>query len=215
MGPGKSAQPRVIRVHTTVELTRATIEKCPPTSPPEGLRSLLAADGVGSVDLHRYRARLNLTPGRDAKAASEGVTRAIEAAWGPPAPLPGEPPPRAFGVEYEGPRMVTESPEMAAPDATLVALFRVPLVAEAILEAGRYGSGRAACSPGRTWRPRSAGLCRVPSGAALPCVSQNLAAHFAPGHPVTPTTEVAREPAEYDVTWPDDPASRGSPRATR
>jgi hypothetical protein len=32
---------------------------------------------------------------------------------------------------------VAESPEMAAPDATLVALFRVPGVAEAILEAGR------------------------------------------------------------------------------
>jgi hypothetical protein len=32
---------------------------------------------------------------------------------------------------------VAESPEMAAPDATLVALFRVPGVAEAILQAGR------------------------------------------------------------------------------
>jgi hypothetical protein len=31
---------------------------------------------------------------------------------------------------------VAESPEMAAPDSTLVALFRVPGVAEAILEAG-------------------------------------------------------------------------------
>jgi hypothetical protein len=32
---------------------------------------------------------------------------------------------------------VAESPEMAAPDAILVALFPVPGVAEAILEAGR------------------------------------------------------------------------------
>ena len=56
----RAPNPRVIRVHTTVELTRATIEKCPPASPPEGLRSLRAVDGVGSVDLHRYRARLNL-----------------------------------------------------------------------------------------------------------------------------------------------------------
>ena len=133
----RAPNPRVIRVHTTVELTRATIEKCPPASPPEGLRSLLAVDGVGSVDLHRYRARLNLNPGCDAKAASERVARAIEAAWGAPAPLPGEPPLRAFEVAYQGPRIVAESPEMAAPDATLVALFRVPGVAEAILEAGR------------------------------------------------------------------------------
>ncbi len=129
--------PRVIRVHTTVELTRATIERCPPASPPEGLSSLLAVDGVRSVDLHRYRARLNLSPGRDAQAAWEEVGRAIEAAWGAPAPLPGEPPQRAFEVAYEGPRMVAESLEMAGPEATLAVLFRVPGVAEAILEAGR------------------------------------------------------------------------------
>jgi len=134
----RAPNPRVIRVHTTVELTRATIEKCPPASPPEGLRSLLAVDvGVRSVDLHRYRARLNLSPGCNAEAAWDGVARAIEAAWGAPAPLPGEPPPRAIEVAYKGARIVAESPEMAAPDATLVALFRVPGVAEAILEAGR------------------------------------------------------------------------------
>src|ERR671918_2474075 len=129
--------PRVIRVHTTVELTRATIEKCPPASPPEGLRSLLAVDGVRSVDLHRYRARLNLDPGCDAEATWDGVARAIEAAWGGPAPLPGEPSPRGFELAYEGPRIVAESPEMAAGDPTLAALFCVPGVAEAILETGR------------------------------------------------------------------------------
>src|SRR5918995_6051906 len=128
--------PRVIRVHTTVELTQATVEKCPPASPPERLRSVLAVDGVRSVDLHRYRARLNLDPGCAAEAAWDGVARAIEAAWGPPAPLPGEPSPRGFEVAYGGPRIVAESPDMAAPDATLAALFRVPGVAEVILEAG-------------------------------------------------------------------------------
>lgn len=133
----RAANPRVIRVHTRVELTRATIEKCPPASPPEGLRSLLTVDGVRSVDLHRYRARLNLSPGCDAKPAWDGVARAIEQAWGAPAPLPGEPAPRAFDVDYEGPRIVAESPEMAGLDPTLVALFRVPGVAEVILEAGR------------------------------------------------------------------------------
>ena len=129
--------PRVILVHTTVELTRATIETCPPASPPEGLRAMLAVDGVRSVDLHRYRARLNLSPGCDARAAWDGVAWAIAAAWGAPVPLPGEPAPRAFEVAYEGPRIVGESLEMAAPDPTLAALFRVPGVAEAILVAGR------------------------------------------------------------------------------
>jgi hypothetical protein len=80
--------PRVIRVHTTVELTRATIEKCPPASPPEGLRSVLAVDEVRSVDLHRDRARLNLSPGCDARAAWNGVARAIEATWGLRLPSP-------------------------------------------------------------------------------------------------------------------------------
>jgi hypothetical protein len=121
----RARNPRVIHVHTTVELTRATIEKCPPASPPEGLSSVLAVDGVRSVDLHRYRARLNLDPGCAAEAAWDGVARAIEAAWGAP----------GFEVAYKGPRIVAESPEMAAPDATLAALFRVPGVAEAILEA--------------------------------------------------------------------------------
>jgi hypothetical protein len=132
----RARNPRVIRVHTTVELTKATIETCPPASPPEGLGSLLAVDGVRSVDLHRYRARLNLRPRCDAEAAWDGVARAIEAASGAPAPLPGESPPRGFEVAYGGPRIVAESPEMAAPDATLAALFLVPGVAEAILEAG-------------------------------------------------------------------------------
>jgi hypothetical protein len=98
---------------------------------------LLAVDGVRSVDLHRYRARLNLSPGCDAKAAWDGVAQAIEAAWGLPAPLPGERPPRGFELAYEGPRIVAESPEMAAGNPILAALFSVPGVAEAILEAGR------------------------------------------------------------------------------
>jgi hypothetical protein len=133
----RAPNPQVIRVHTTVELTRATIEKCPPASPPEGLRSLLAVDGVRSVDLHRYRARLNLRPGCEAKAAWEEVARVIETAWGAPVPLPDEPQPRTFEIAYQGPRIVAESPEMAVAHPTLAALFLVPGVAEAILEAGR------------------------------------------------------------------------------
>jgi hypothetical protein len=133
----RAPNPRVIRVHTTVELTSATIERCPPATLPEGLRSTLAVDGVRSVDLHRYRARLNLSADCDAEAAWAGIARTIGAAWGAPVPLPREPPPRGFEVAYGGPRIVAESPEMAGLDPTLGALFRVPGVAEAILEAGR------------------------------------------------------------------------------
>ena len=154
--------PRVIRVHTTVELTRATIETCPPASPPEGLRAMLAVDGVRSVDLHRYRARLNLSPGCDARAAWDGVAWAIAAAWGAPGSLSGEPPPRAFEVAYEGPRIVGESLEMAAPDPTLAALFQVPGVAEAILVAGRVW-----VRPGRlfSWEEVEASVRRALHGA--------------------------------------------------
>jgi hypothetical protein len=94
----RAPNPRVIRVHTTVELTRATIEKCPPAIPREGLRSLLAVDGVRSVDLHRYRARLNLSPGCDAEAAWGEVARAIEAAWG----CSRSPPRRASATSVRG-----------------------------------------------------------------------------------------------------------------
>jgi hypothetical protein len=132
----RARNPRVIHVHTTDELTRATIETCPPARAPEGLSSVLAVDGVRSIDLHRYRARLNLNPGCDAEVAWDGVAQAVEAAWRPPTSLPGESSPRGFEVAYVGPRIVAESPEMAAPDATLAALFRGPGVAEAILEAG-------------------------------------------------------------------------------
>jgi hypothetical protein len=157
----KTPNRQVIRVHTTVELTRATIEKCPPASPPEGLRSLLAVDGVRSVDLHRYRARLNLRPGCEAKAAWEEVARVIEAAWGAPVPLPDEPQPRTFEIAYQGPRIVAESPEMAGPDALLVTLFRTPGVAEAILEAGRVW-----VRPGRlfSWEDVETGVRRALRG---------------------------------------------------
>jgi hypothetical protein len=65
------------------------------------------------------------------------VAGALEARWGAPVPLTGEPPPRAFEVAYEGSRIEAESQEMAVLDPRLAALFRVPGVAEAILEFGK------------------------------------------------------------------------------
>jgi hypothetical protein len=40
------------------------------------------------------------------------------------------------------------------------------------------------------------------------------AARFCPGHPVTSATEVAREPAGFELTGPDDPARRAVPERT-
>ena len=98
-----AGNPRVIRVHTTVELTRATIETCPPASPPEGLSSVLAVDGVRSVDLHRYRARLNLNPGCAAEAVWDG--------WrGPSRRLGGLPLHSPANLRHEGSRSPTEDP---------------------------------------------------------------------------------------------------------
>ena len=58
-----------------------------PAHPKGSAPCSLAVDWVRSVDLHRYRAPLNLDPGCDAEAAWDGAARTIEAAWGAPAPL--------------------------------------------------------------------------------------------------------------------------------
>src|SRR6266542_2477928 len=57
--------PRVVVVHTTAELTRETIQTCPPSRPPRPVDELLEVPGIRSIDLHRYRARVNLAPGID------------------------------------------------------------------------------------------------------------------------------------------------------
>jgi hypothetical protein len=160
----RAPNPRVIRVHTTVELTRSTIETCPPAIPPKGLRSVLAMDGIRSIDLHRYLARLNLNPGWDADATWVEVTGTIEGAWGGPVPLPDHSPLRAFEVAYQGPRIVAESPEMAASVPTTVALFRIPGVAEAILEAGRVW-----VRPGRlfSWEEMETSVRRALEGSPV------------------------------------------------
>jgi hypothetical protein len=108
---------------------------------------VLAVDGLRSVDLHRYRARLSLSPGCDARAVWDEVARAIEV--GGSAPLTGEPPPRVFEVAYERPRILAESPEMAAPDPLSRLCFGSPGWPRPSSWLATYGSGRAVCSPGR------------------------------------------------------------------
>lgn len=78
----RAANPTVLRLHATLELTRGTIETCPPASAPLPLRRLLGIAAVRSVDLHRYRVRLNLTPaliGAFQYVPFHGVVKAIRA----------------------------------------------------------------------------------------------------------------------------------------
>jgi hypothetical protein len=127
--------PTVVRLDTSLELTRATIETCPPRVPPHPLGRLLELPGIRSIDLHRYRARLNLLPGSDPDALARSVSKLLVEEWGPASSTVDELP-RAFPVHHRGPRLVAESLEMAGSHPTLRALFGVDGVAEAILEPG-------------------------------------------------------------------------------
>ncbi|MGH9053076.1 MAG: hypothetical protein ACRDWX_08715 [Acidimicrobiia bacterium] len=128
--------PSVLLLHTTVELTRATIEPCPPGRAPWPLDRLLSIPGIRSMDLHRYRARLNLAPGTDWALVEVRIGEILSPQLGPPMDLPAEPQPRAFAVRYRGPRAVAESPGMAQSEPVLRAAFLARGVAEAILTEG-------------------------------------------------------------------------------
>ena len=69
------ANPSVLRVHTTEELTDRTIVTCPPAIPPAPLERLLALPRVRTLNLHRYQCRVNLRPGADAVAAAHAGER--------------------------------------------------------------------------------------------------------------------------------------------
>jgi hypothetical protein len=147
--------PAVLLVHATEELTTTTILTYPPGRPEAPLDRLLDEPGVHSVDLHRYRARLNLAPRADRRAVRHRVENVLAPDWGPSVQLPQEPGPREIGVGYAGPRLVAESLEMAGGHPILLTLFGVPGVAEAVLSRGYSGSASAASSPGRTSRDPS------------------------------------------------------------
>jgi hypothetical protein len=133
---GRASNPAVLRLETSMELTQETIETCPPSAPPRPLDRLLEIPGIRSIDLHRYRARLNLLPGSDPAAISGRVCEFLAGAWGP-ATAKREEPARDFPVPYRGPRVVAESLRMAGAQPVLRALLGVPGVVEAILDPGR------------------------------------------------------------------------------
>jgi hypothetical protein len=132
----RPSNPMVLVVNTTVELTRETIETCPPSRSPHPLGRLLEVPGIRSIDLHRYRARLNLAPGADRDKIILLVCELLGNEWGSTSSKRDEPA-QTFGVAYAGPRLVAESLRMAGSQPILRALFGVRGVAEAILESGQ------------------------------------------------------------------------------
>jgi hypothetical protein len=77
-----ASNPTVLRLHTSLELTQATIETCPPSTPRHPLDRLLEIPGIRSIDLHRYGVRLNLLPGPDRHAITGEVCELLVKEWG-------------------------------------------------------------------------------------------------------------------------------------
>jgi hypothetical protein len=143
------ANPSVLRIHVDHELTDRTIITGPPATIAYPLGGLLELEAVRTVDLHRYHARVNLAHDADRSVTARHVRDVLRAGWGHEmAAVDGVSDPRAFEVDYAGPRVVAESAEMAAGRDLLERLFTVDGVREAIL-----GEGLALVSIGRlfTW----------------------------------------------------------------
>jgi hypothetical protein len=130
--------PTVLRIHVTDILTDRTIVVCPPEAAPAPFDAVGGIEGVRGLDLHRHRVRVNLEPGAGRAAVSQAAGKLLESAWGAPTSLPLDEGPRAFSVVHTGPRLVAESPVMAAHhgDTTLIRVFEVPGVVEAIVGDG-------------------------------------------------------------------------------
>lgn len=128
--------PNVLRLHVDEELTTETIVSCPPSTPPSPLERLFEIEAIARIDLHRYRARLNLRPGSDRRVAAGNVRDVLGASLGAAAPVGPDEGPRAFGSPYAGARRVAESPEMARGVPLLEALFALEGTTEAVAAPG-------------------------------------------------------------------------------
>ena len=125
--------PTVLRIHVGHELTDRTIVTSPPAELEHPLGGLLELDAVRTVDLHRYRVRMNLRPDADRDATAAHAGAVLTSGWGPARKLDADAGPRAFQVRHEGPRTVAESAEMALGHPLLEAVFGVEGVSEAIV----------------------------------------------------------------------------------
>ena len=150
--------PAVLRLHVRASLTDETIVTCPPATAPSPLDGLLEIEAVRSLDLHPTRVRLNLRPDADRAEAAGHVAGVLSGAWGPAAPVPADPAPRAFEAATDGPRTVAESPSMAVGHALLTAVFGVDGVIEAVA-----GDGLVLVRLGRwyDWSDREAEVARA------------------------------------------------------
>lgn len=153
-----AANPAVLRLHVGMELTRETIVTCPPGPAPAPIDRLLEIEAIRSLDLHRYRVRLNMRPDAIRAETATHVTQVMRAVWGPAAPLADDEGPRAFRAATDGPRAVAESRAMAGDHPLLAALFEVDGVAEAIA-----GDGLVLVRLGRMfdWADREADVARA------------------------------------------------------
>jgi hypothetical protein len=134
----RTPNPAVVRIHTRLELTKRTIATFPPGSPGAPLDLLLMVPGVRSIDVHRYRVRVNLTPEGDADAVAAAAAGVLMPAWGREVDLPEEAEPRVFPISSPARRRrAAESLEMAGDDRLLSTLFRVHGVEEGIVDGDR------------------------------------------------------------------------------
>jgi hypothetical protein len=142
-----AANPTVLRVHVDAELTHETIVTFPPGEPGPPLSDVLRVPGVRSLNVHRYRVRLNLMPEAARPEVELLAGEVLRAVWGAESALPVEEMPRAFEVERSSRRRVAESLAMAAGDDVLTILFGVEGVSEVVV-----GDGLALVRLGRLFR---------------------------------------------------------------
>jgi hypothetical protein len=127
-----ATNPSVLRVHVGHELTDRTIVTSPPAELAMPIAGLLELEAVRSLDLHRYRVRMNLAQGADRHTTAAHARQILAPAWGAETSLGEDPRPFAFAATHRRDRVVAESAEMATGDEVLEALFRVDGVAEVV-----------------------------------------------------------------------------------
>jgi hypothetical protein len=127
-----ATNPSVLRIHVGHELTDRTIVTSPPAEVAMPLAGLLEVEAVRTIDLHRYRVRVNLAQGADRRGTEGHIRDILRPSWGAEEPLPDDPEPRAFEARHPVPREVAESAEMAAGHPLLEGLFGIDGVSEAI-----------------------------------------------------------------------------------
>ena len=127
-----ATNPAVLRLDVAHELTDRTIVTSPPAELAMPLAGLLELEAVRTLDLHRYRVRVNLAHGADRGATAQHAREILRPTWGAEAASAADPGPRAFEAPHRAARIVAESAQMAAGDELLEALFHIDGVSEVV-----------------------------------------------------------------------------------